>query len=88
MTDLEVVNKLDTFFDLKRDWNSYGAEPIRTKCIAIAAILSTQVRFDLTDIVPLPNGGVQLEWKADGVEIECEINPDHDHPSREVHADD
>jgi len=69
---------------LEANWDSYGAQPIsalatsaaRSLLFWIAASdqqeLSNKVPFF---IAPLANGGVQLEWREDGLQLEVEVEP-------------
>lgn len=81
-----ALRKLDELKNLAEDWDSYGAEPISPEAIAKAKsiIISTMIAFDgiidnvvrLTDVIPIADGGVQLEWTGPHAELEVEISPD------------
>lgn len=84
-----VVTALDATFarfaGLEWDWDAYGAKPIQPAAIAGARgflELLTR-RYPMLDralqpfaVVPVPDGGVQLEWRAGDREVDVEINPD------------
>jgi hypothetical protein len=62
--------KFMQLLDLKKNWNSYGAEPIDFEAAQAADLfLNKQV-----NIVPTSKGGVQLEWHVNGLDIEIEFD--------------
>jgi hypothetical protein len=71
---------------LAHDWDSYGSPPPTSasieKALQIIASVDKHFRSMLDDktspyaVVPLPGGGVQLEWRGDNSEIEIDISPD------------
>lgn len=78
--------KLDELAQLARGWDSYGAEPIAPDALVLAEALLIAVaaggesRADGAIrpyvIVPVADGGVQIEWRGPGGLIEVEIGPD------------
>ena len=52
---------------LSDGWDSYNAEPISQVAI---------YRLESFSVVPMSNGGIQLEAHRDGWDIEIEIDPD------------
>jgi hypothetical protein len=56
---------------LKPDWDSYGAPSIHEITLEKAQVFLRSVEY-----VPLPDGGVQLEWHIFGVNLEIEFHPD------------
>lgn len=73
MTFAKAVETLNRFADLKPGWDSYSGKPISPVAIdwAKAAL------FRLGDgwvPVPTSDGGVQLEFHHDGVDMELMIN--------------
>lgn len=58
--------------DLKQDWDSYGAAPIDERVIQKAYEIWRQVSGSWS-VVPMSNGGVQLEQHRDGFDIEIII---------------
>ena len=73
-----VLDELSALLDLKHDWNSYGAVPIEKEAVVAAARLVTFGGQDQLrpTIVPVADGGVQLEWHRAGVSIEVEVGPE------------
>ncbi len=60
------AQKFLSLLDLKKNWDSYGGEPIAFEA-ACAADLFLNKRVS---IVPMARGGIQLEWHLDGYDIE------------------
>jgi hypothetical protein len=75
-----VAAKLNAFLALPPGWNSYDASPIREESVETAwALLSCVLgpQMPLPYVVPLPSGGVQLEWHTERLDLEIEIeSPD------------
>jgi len=70
---------------LPMDWDTYGADPPTSLSVEAAHRLLTKVN-DMWGrtfgeavrpfvVVPLPRGGLQMEWRNDAAEIEIEISP-------------
>ena len=67
------------------DWDSYGAAPISTIAVENARELATEIirKHALSirpagysfDVVPAPDGGVQLEWDVDAHHLDIAIGP-------------
>ena len=58
---------------LPQDWDSYGGLPLQRKHRdAALRFLGLVMTDDLErpDIVPLADGGIQLEWRRDGIEVD------------------
>ena len=80
-----AFERLGELTRLGPNWDSYGAEPISPQAIALARQFLTAVaerfaawagdRVHPYVIVPLANGGVQLEWRGPGGDLEVEIGP-------------
>ncbi len=71
-----VVHRLRALASLPPNWDSYGARPIRSECAqeAIRLLLyALQPDDPMPAIVPVPQGGLQLEWHEAGVDVEVEI---------------
>jgi hypothetical protein len=85
LTQAAALRKLDELKNLPEDWDSYGADPISPNAIekAKSIITSVMIAFgsiignvvQLTDIIPIADGGVQLEWTGPHAELEIEISP-------------
>lgn len=79
-----ALRKLDELKNLPEDWDSYGADSISPNAIAKAKsiIISVMKSFStaigdvvrLTDVIPIADGGVQLEWVGPHAELEIEIS--------------
>src|SRR6266516_1597077 len=85
LTQATALRKLDELKNLPEDWDSHGANPISPNAIAKAKSIITSVMIafnsiignvvQLTDIIPIADGGVQLEWIGPHAELEIEISP-------------
>ena len=85
LTQATALRKLDELRNLPEDWDSYGADPISPNAIAKAKSILTSVMIafggiignvvQLTDVIPIADGGVQLEWVGPHAELEIEISP-------------
>jgi len=62
---------------LDDNWNGYGERAVHEDAVKRAMNVLNVVGVDgpRPDIVPTSDGGVQVEWSADGSEIEVEIPP-------------
>ena len=64
---------------LEEGWDGYDGLPTLPRVAEHTQLFLEQVEACTSvapDLVPLPNGGVQLEWYIGEVEIEVEIEPD------------
>jgi len=71
---------------LPMDWDTYGADPPTSLSVEAAYRLLMNVNDRGVGtfgeamrpfvVVPLPRGGLQVEWRNDAAEIEIEIGPD------------
>ncbi len=71
--------KLEQLSKLPENWNSYGSRPVQAEAIEITAnLLSDLVKLKMPEpqIFPVSGGGLQLEWKNLGRELEIEIRCD------------
>lgn len=71
-----TLNKL---MALKEGWDGYDGLPTLARVAEHTRMFLEEVEAytsSAPDLVPLPNGGVQLEWYIGEVEIEVEIEPD------------
>ena len=65
--------------ELPQGWDGYEGFPVRSGVAEQARLFMEQVERYTTlmpDIIPLSNGGLQLEWYVGRYEIEVEIEPD------------
>lgn len=58
--------------DLKQDWDSYGAKPIDESVIQRAYELWRQLA-GFWSVVPMSDGGIQIEQHCDGFDIEIVV---------------
>lgn len=70
------LSQLASFADLPENWDSYEARRISPAAIEVARALLRAVPAAAL-VVPLPDGGIQIEWdRADGYcEIEIAVFP-------------
>jgi hypothetical protein len=80
----ELFSGLSKFFNLEKNWDSYGAPVIDKNCITESiAILSTLLEinnefdftFQLPFIAPRSDGGIQLEWEKGSRYLEISLSP-------------
>lgn len=73
-----LVAKLTELGALQQDWDGYGAARVDPWAIVRARQVAEHAlehKLPTPRVLPLPNGGVQLEWGAGPVELELEIEP-------------
>ncbi|HVT12810.1 MAG TPA: hypothetical protein VHE55_11130 [Fimbriimonadaceae bacterium] len=75
----KLLRRVESFLELQRDWDGYGAAPIDP--ILAAHALQVLADFASNDcpepsVVPTTSGGVQVEWHVYGIDFEFEILPD------------
>lgn len=85
LTQATALRKLDELRNLSEDWDSFGADPISQNAITQAKSIITSVMLAfgsiignvvlLTDVIPIADGGVQLEWVGPHAELEIEVSP-------------
>ena len=92
---LPTIERLLECAELDAGWDSYGALPTTTSSMTeamrfVAAFLTDD--SPTPSVVPLSDGGVQLEWHRGGVDIEAAFRTDdppqlylHDHETDEEH---
>ena len=68
----EQVRQLDAMAALKENWDSYGGKPISPVAIEWAKAVLYRLGPGWIP-VPCSDGGVQLEWHAEGVDMEMTI---------------
>jgi hypothetical protein len=61
----------DELTALPEDWDSYGALPPASTAIDVARRLVESV-----SAVPMSDGGVQVEWRGAGIDVEISVKPD------------
>jgi hypothetical protein len=90
-----VLHDLAIAATMPQAWDSYFGAPVRTKVAAEALVfLSRFLHVDAPapQVVPLADGGVQLEWHRSGLDVEITFpstgNPElyfHDSETRAEH---
>jgi len=73
--------QLNELLALEPGWDGYRAHEVADVAIqatveVLDGFMSEAVEFP--DLFPLSDGGIQIEWHADGVDIEVEISPEGD----------
>lgn len=61
---------------LPEDWDTYGAACVEHRAVRYALRLLLLVSSSITptpSLVPLPDGGVQVEWHVGGTDLEIEV---------------
>jgi hypothetical protein len=88
--DMEAIvpalEQLRGLAQLGDNWDSYGADSISPVAIATASLLISSVDEDRVRhggrhaapwmVAPLPDGGVQVEWKIASRKIQIQIDPE------------
>lgn len=69
---LDLINKINSFENLKDNWNGYGAQPIPLKVINKAYTLANELT-PVPEAFPTACDSIQLEWEINGVYVELEI---------------
>jgi hypothetical protein len=68
---LPIITRIEDLRALKDGWDGHGGKaPTR------AALGAIHLWMMDAQIVPLSNGGIQIEWHRDGLDIEVEIDAD------------
>jgi hypothetical protein len=86
-----VEQRLNEFLRLSNGWDGRKAEPITIHAVeTVVALLSvlTGPMSAAPQLFPLPDGGIELGWRAAGDELEIEINSSGDSHVLAVTAED
>ncbi len=72
-----ALAELERIINLPTDWDGYGSEPIATETAVKALLLLTDL-LGLSEaatpwVVPLSDGGIQLEWTRNGFVLEIQV---------------
>lgn len=76
-----IRRKLESFSRLPRGWDSYDGQPLRTDAGYFALAILCAVMSEKTpipEVVPTPDGGVQLEWHEGNRDIELTVDAAYD----------
>lgn len=70
-----VEQRLRGFLDLPENWNCYGERRIDRRAVnaSLRVLESLGPRVSEPVVSPLPDGGVQIEWVRDHLELEVEV---------------
>ena len=74
-----TIQALGDLFELPKNWDGYGAEQIHGHIpLRALAVLREVMDYDspAPSIVPLSDGGIQLEWHRHGRSLEIEFPTD------------
>lgn len=74
----DVVERLGQYLSYGENWNGYGERAITGHAVLRTVSLLTKVAMDGPEpaVVPMSDGGIQIEWHYGGTEIEIEVPPD------------
>jgi hypothetical protein len=72
------VERLGQYLSYSENWNGYGEKAITGQAVARTVNLLTQLAMEGPEpvVVPMSDGGIQIEWHCGGTEIEIEVPPD------------
>ena len=76
---VEPVKRILECLSLPDNWNSYGGHSSSYDAALVAIDFLSVVPFDNPPrprVVPLPSGGIQLEWSKGQRELDVEFRPD------------
>lgn len=70
---IPIVRRVRLLESLPSNWDSYGGVPLqrrhRDAALRFLGLVMTD-DIEHPDIVPLADGGIQLEWRRDGVDVD------------------
>ncbi len=72
----ESLQKLQEILELEDNWDSYGAPRVGIKRVQAALEVLLEITPTLAptpSLVPTADGGVQIEWHRDGIDLEIEV---------------
>jgi hypothetical protein len=73
-----VLKAVSDLGSLPNNWNSYGARPVAIEAVVNVLKLLSLIMTDaipLPALVPMSNGGIQVEWHTRGIDLEIEVTP-------------
>lgn len=74
-----ALEQLSTLLTLPPNWDSYGGRPTAQGCAEQAiSFLARALPAGVAPpwVVPLGDGGLQLEWHRGGIDVEVALSPD------------
>lgn len=76
---LTVLERMNELLELQPNWDSYGARCLKEQAFETALeILGTVMRPNTSPptVVPTVEGGIQLEWHQNDIDLEVEVKPE------------
>jgi hypothetical protein len=73
-----MEDRLNALLRLRLGWDGYRAQPLSMDAVEAAVDVLFGMADDLSlppQLFPLPDGGIQMEWHADGEDLEIEVDP-------------
>ena len=69
--------RLRSLLDLRPDWNGYGERAVHPASAKRVVALLNEISYvgETPAVVPLSDGGLQLEWHREGRNLEVEVPP-------------
>jgi len=74
-----TVQRMEQLLALPRNWDSYGALPVTVVSVQMALnalMMVMESRSPAPTVVPTVEGGVQLEWHQNDIDLEVEVKPE------------
>jgi len=75
-----ITHRLEALLRLGSGWDGTDAQRLDPDALVTAArVIAQAISAGLPEpeLFPVPDGGVQVEWRAGPVELELEIEPSH-----------
>lgn len=73
----DVLQRVIQLHALPKNWDGYSAEPVNDSVITFALVVinnAMRLTTPAPQIVPMSNGGLQLEWHQKGWDLELSID--------------
>jgi hypothetical protein len=74
-----ALTRISELTGLQENWDGYGAHKVDAKWVAEAVMFLTQIAHPgiaEPSIVPLVDGGLQIEWHRAGLDVEVALSED------------
>ncbi len=75
----QAIKRLFQVAELPADWDSYGSPSPSKQAVSMAIWVIHAITLDdlpVPNVVPVPGGGIQVEWQCGARELELELLPD------------
>jgi len=87
----DAIDRLEDLASLAPGWDSYGAKSVAADMALaavkfLAAVAAAAPSVHEPSIVPLSDGGIQVEWHRGGIDLEVEFSDDEPGVSRVDHT--